>query len=405
MIMLDDLHIIAPDPRVHREEMFDLIAKAFSAGGYYPFLSWLKGGYIDGGFYDWRASRVGILAGRIVTHWGVWGYTMRIGSARVRVAGVGAVATAGEFRGRGLMQRTASVALAAMADYGYDLSILFGIDGFYGQFGYVRAWSGCEYSVKYGDLPQGGSAPALRRCEPLAMPQLVRLFNRHHARATGTAVRPTYTTSDPRKGREGFMWTDGGGRPVGYVVVCDRGIRLDVVEAVGAPAQVLCAVRRLAQRYGADDVRFETLPWDSPLARTLRMGNCTVTIHHRRDGGAMVRCVDLPRTLDRMRGELTARLRASPLAGWHGRLLIDNGRQQAVLDIGSRGISVDAAEHAGAVPHAVRGGDAVAQLVLGTDDPLETARCARMRLAGDARMLLPVLFPAQHPMLHAADRF
>lgn len=399
------LRVIPPDPRKHRAEMFDLIAKSFSTGGYFGFLSWLKNGYIDGGFYDWRASRIGLLDGRIVTHWGVWGYTMRVGAARLRVAGVGAVATHGDFRGRGLMQLTARDAIARLAERGYDLSLLFGIDGFYGQFGYVRAWNATDYSVRYADLPADRHAPRLRRCNPVAAPQLLRLFNRYHARTTGTAVRPTYTRSDPRKAREAHMWTDSRGRPAGYVVVCDRGIRLDVTECVGDAGAVLRAVRRLAQRYGADEVRFESLPWDSPTARTLRAGNCTITMQHRRDGGAMVRTIALARTLHKMRRELSYRLRGSLAAGWSGELLIDDGRQAAVLRIGAGDVCVVPADPGTRAPHVVRGGDAVAQLLIGTDDPLEVARRRGVKLSGDAPMLLPALFPAQHPVLHSADRY
>jgi hypothetical protein len=44
-------------------------------------------------------------------------------------------------------------------------------------------------------------------------------------------------------------------------------------------------------------------------------------------------------------------------------------------------------------------------LLIGADDPAEIVSAANMRLSGDARALLPILFPAQHPMLRQLDHF
>ena len=135
----DRLEVIAPDRKRHAEELYDLLWKAFPYEEYYGFLDRCRWGYIGGSHYDWNSSRIGILNGRIVTHWGVWDFRMRIGVARVRVGGIGVVATDARHRKRGLMNRTADNALGAMRSAGYDMSLLFGIDEFYHRFGYVRA--------------------------------------------------------------------------------------------------------------------------------------------------------------------------------------------------------------------------------------------------------------------------
>jgi hypothetical protein len=59
----------------------------------------------------------------------------------------------------------------------------------------------------------------------------------------------------------------------------------------------------------------------------------------------------------------------------------------------------------GPTTNTIRGGNHVAQLLIGTGDPWEIAEAARMRVTGEARSLLPVLFPAQEPQLNAWDRF
>ena len=74
------LIVVPPDPRKHREEMFDLVSKTFSQGGYFDFMRYCRKGYIDHSNYSYAASRIGLMDGRIVTHWGVWDHRMRIGS-------------------------------------------------------------------------------------------------------------------------------------------------------------------------------------------------------------------------------------------------------------------------------------------------------------------------------------
>jgi hypothetical protein len=53
----------------------------------------------------------------------------------------------------------------------------------------------------------------------------------------------------------------------------------------------------------------------------------------------------------------------------------------------------------------LRAGWHLAQLLIGTDDPMETCEVGRIRLQGDAARLVPVLFPAQHPQLQLGDRY
>jgi hypothetical protein len=290
-----------------------------------------------------------------------------------------------------------------MREAGYDFSVLFGLDDFYHRFGYTRAWSDTSHNVRTADLPREAPRGPLRPFRFVPRADLARLYNRHYANATGTAVRPTYTRAATRHERQGYLWTGRAGRAAGYVAVLDQGARMEVIETVGETEQVLRAVGRLARRFGADDVRFSFLPYDTPLARRLRQGNCTMETRCRRRGAAMARVIHLRRVLERLSGELGRRLRRSALAGWRGRLEVADHADRVVLDI-ARG-RVVVAPPAARAPHAMRCGDEMAQFVLGTSDALEIVGAHGVRLRGEARLLLPVLFPEQHPMLHLADYF
>lgn len=398
------LILLAPDRRRHGDEICDLCGKVFSGGGtyYYGFRDFCRRGYILGSHYDWAASRIGLVGDRIVTHYGVWDYPMRIGAARVRVGGIGAVATDGDFRKRGLMARTARASIDAMAGLGYDLSILFGIEDFYHRFGYIRAWSDTTWTVRPADLPKERPAGRLRKFAPVHRDDVAAIYNRENATRTGTAVKPTYPRCMYLRPMEGRLWTDSRGRTAGYVVFLRKPGLIECVEVGGDLDQVLRVLAALARQGGCQDVQFSTFSDASPLIRRLRQGSGKAETRHLRSGGAMVLTVNLAATLGKMAPELTRRLRASLLAGWKGRLLVADGRQEAMLVIDRSRVRVEPGARAA---HAIRGGDEIAQLLIGADDPDAIFEARGTRLTGDARRLAGVLFPNQHPQLSLRDRF
>lgn len=396
---VDKLVCIRPDPKKRRRDVLDLTGKTFGHP-YWEWVDYCRNCYFDRGPYDWSASTIGVLDGQVVTHWGVWGLEMRVGRARLRVAGIGAVSTHGELRRRGLMARTIGAGIPAMRNAGYDLSLLFGIRGFYHRFGYVRAWPGQAYFVAVGDLPAEPPAGRLRRIAARHRADLAALYNRTHRRLTGTVVRPTFL----RRGSHwrGHAWTDAAGRAAGYVFTGTQHGPFSLYDYAGEAAQALRVVARLARRQGHREVCFRDLHYDSELARLLRRGNCRFEAHYTDSGGAMVRTLDLASSLGKLTGELTARLKRSHLADWRGDLLVADARERAMLRIRRRAVHLAAPAP---TRHALRGGDAVAQLLIGTDEPREIVATHGIRLTGDAARLIDVLFPNQHPVLGTWDHF
>jgi hypothetical protein len=116
----------------------------------------------------------------------------------------------------------------------------------------------------------------------------------------------------------------------------------------------------------------------------------------------MVRTLNLASAVGKLAGELSRRLKRSHLADWRGKLLLADSREKVVLAI-DRGKVTPGPPRV--TKHAIRGGDAIAQLLIGTDEPDQTAAAHGIRVSGDARKLLGVLFPSQHPMLESWDHF
>ncbi len=402
--MTAPLTVRSPARAADGAAVVELVAKTFDS--YFPTRRVSEGYYLLEGHYDWAASAVGFVGERLVSHFGVWDYRMRIGRATVRCGGIGAVATDAAFRKKGYMARTAPHSVERMRARGYPLSILFGIDDFYHRFGYVAAWRESTWRLERKYLPPpAGPVPRLHRIPFAPGADVTRLHNEWNAGLTGTAVRPTFSKGffhSSRTSPEGWLWRDRRGRAAGHVFVHEDRHDLVIIEATGDPDTVLACLGRLAERKALPELRFDTLPYGSALARRLRTLNCRYEQRFARDGEAMVRVVDLTACLRGMEPELSRRVGASELDGYRGTLLV-RGPEGAV------GLALDRG-HVRVVPaapgtSALRAGWHLAQLLIGTDDPLETCEVGRIRLQGDAARLVPVLFPAQHPQLQLGDRY
>jgi len=405
-----DFRTRSPDPSVHHGQILDLTAKCFGEHGYWGWIDNCRGGYVDDSHYDWDASIIGVIDDEVVTHVGVWGYRMRIGSAKVRVGGLGAVSTHGRHRKQGRMAKTFEAVIHSIRRCGYDMSILFGIPDFYHRFGYVRAWASRTCTASVDDLPSGQAPGRLISFAP-PREDTDRLYNRSSAGLTGTAVRPTYRSA--RHGAKGYRWTNSRGRTAGYVVVAEWRGGLHIIDSAGQPEDVLRAVAVLARRKRVGKVRFSGLHRERPLARQLRRLGCGLDLGYQRSGGAMVRVVNLASTLNKTCGELSRRLANSGMSGWQGRLRIAGPDETATLEIARGQVKLaEAADRrsAGArrgekTRHTLRGGHEVAQLLIGTEPAAEVMETGKMRATGDAASLAEALFPAQHPMLSGWDEF
>ncbi len=242
----------------HYEAILDLTGKAFASRRYWGWIEYCNDGYLADSPYDWKSSRIGLLDGKIVTHYGIWDHRMRIGTAAVRVAGVGAVATEGAFYNHGLMAKTAAACVADLAGYGYHLTMLDGISDFYDRFGYVRAWPEVVWLADAAALPRPAKRPSLRPVTT-EWPDLDRLYNRQNRGLTGTAVRPTYRRNRWPKTWKAWCWR-AGRSTAGYVIVNALEDALELVDHAGEADQVLAAAAHLAAEAGFRKMRFPRSP-------------------------------------------------------------------------------------------------------------------------------------------------
>jgi hypothetical protein len=399
--MAEPIRILAPELARDRVAIFDLTGKTFSHAGYWKWQERCRNGYFDHSHYDWQTSRIGLVGDVLATHFGVWDYQMRIGLATVRVGGIGAVATHNDYRKRGYMVQTGRESLDAQRTAGYDLTMLFGIRDFYHRFGYVRAWADSSWVLRTEHLPEGLPSVTLEQYTGGWDDEFADLYNAQNAGATGTAVRPTYL-ANYHPDWQAFQWRGATGAVAGYVMVASTGDTMTVHEHVGPSDEILAAVAALAEKRWCRTVRFRGLPYESDLCRRLRRGTALREQQFVGNGGAMIHTLNLRATLEKLADELGRRLARSPYAHWSGMLTVHDAHEDVGLEIDGKTVRVKDATN---TPHAVRGGEEIAQLLIGTDEPGETVANAGIRLTGDAAALAPVLFPAQHPTLGSWDHY
>jgi predicted acetyltransferase len=330
---------------------------------------------------------------------------MRIGSARVRVGGIGAVSTHSDYRKRGYMEQTVQDTLTAMHERNYDMTLLFGIKNFYHKFGYVSAWADYTHFCEVADFPTERPASRLYKFSPRSRKDLNDLYNAYYATTTGTAVRPTYLKVGSTFGLnalEGYLWKDATDMPAGYVIFNRENDQIECLEYCGDVEQTLRVLGMFCRQYRCKEVRFGMMPYNCDLSKRLRRQNCRIETYFLQNCGAMIRTVNLGSTLGKLTGELSQRLQASIYADWQGNLLIADTREQVMLSITNGQVEITSPRE---TAHSIKGGEEIAQLLIGRQEPNETVDEHNIMLSGDAAALIQVLFPAQYPTIHHLDHY
>jgi len=389
---------IIPDPTLHLRLIGQLAADVFSNGQY---VDGYCDNYIGGSHYDWQVSRLVLDAEKLVHHWGVWGYQMRLESTQLKVAGIGAVVTHPDYRKQGYMHTAAQASFEAMVRYGYDLSILRGRH--YARMGYARAWNYVTYRFKLDDFALSVNLPAYRLLGLEDIPEMDALYNTCYADFSGSAVRPTYRNRHPDDLCV-YGWYDVAGKLLGYVRAApdeDDPKTFLCLECAGDHLIGLAVLADLFHHSPCEKIACFGFPHLHPLLQYLRKGSCTVEDRYFDISGWRVRIVNLESCLRKLTPLLEMRLAESTYATWQGHLLIDAGDKKTILHIDHGKIDLSQ----GPASDVLQGGAEIARLLIGSDEVDEIISQGDFYCTGRAISLARVLFPCLHPMLSHWDEY
>jgi predicted acetyltransferase len=396
------LRVAAPEPSLHLSSLARLVAVTFWGGEDESTLATVGDALRPGGSYRWLGSRIGLTDdGHIATHAGLVDFHMRVGEhAQLRTAGLCAILTAEEFRLRGWMRQTMNDLLTNLPAAGYDISLLFGVDEFYQQFDYRRAWPEHRFEMDLADLVQAPDVK-LEFFEHEQPDEVVALANRHEQGQTGSVVREGGWFTKLVEDR-GCLWRGADGNVAGYILTRVNDEQLLVTGHAGGPDAVLGVIHQLMQSHDRKQVRLGAIAPECELAKRLRRMNSKEVIQHQRCGGALLRLVNLRSTLLKLLSDLRERLQNSALSGWNGDICFDTDDE--VVDLRITDGEVEVVDSHTATSHEVSG-PGMAQLLIGTDDVDALMAEGSLSAKCDGARLARVLFPATHPSMPEPDHF
>jgi predicted acetyltransferase len=343
-------------------------------------------------------------------------HQMRIGSAQVRMAGIGGVETCREHRKKGYMRELMEDSLVYMVEQGYDVSMLFGISDFYPKFGYAACLPSHKLVVQTRDAEDAGRYAAtytMRRIQGSDMEAVLELYNGNNADRTCSVVRsvecfPTFPKGSSYWGdgasADGFVLEDGG-QLVAYAVFDKSRRVVNAIEVESVDPHIyptlLYELARMAidQRCGHITL---FMPPDHPFTEYAQRYGGEWTSEYPKNGGGMMRIVNQGTLFQKIGSELERRAVAcrSELSG---AMTIRTDIGTTTLRLADGALRVEAGGQAAISVELSQ--DKLMQLVAGYRRARDVLNDPGVRLRGDVEPILDALFPKGHPYVWLADLF
>lgn len=348
--------------------------------------------------------------------------TMQLGRARLRMDGIGDVATPEEHRFKGYSRRVLEAAVSLMTAGDAVMTTLYGIPDFYPKYGFATL--GPEPVVSPGSLQERTRIPdglEMRAGEPGDLPALQRLYRAETVSAIGALVRDddwwTWTVLEEalQPGANEVRVVHRDGVVVGYAWKAStcwwmkqwtnrQPNVIKIGEAFAADVAVADAVLALCRLWSQDDGGNDValaIPGTIRVGAAARLQNVTVSERYHDAAQFMGRSTGLVALLRSLRPELEARWQ--PVSGSMPSfaLTIVSDSERATVSGNEQGIAVDAG----------RGGDVelsidpgtMARLALGGFDPVHLLE--RLRAPASVLPAMTTLFAQAFPYIYPVDRF
>ena len=349
-----------------------------------------------------------------VGHLWVIDYTMRIGTAEVRMAGIGGVHTETEHRMKGYMRGLFEDTVTYMTEEGYDVSMLFGIANFYNKFGYATCVAQHRFTIKTRDAEAAGASARaqLLKARPIEskdMPAIVELYNANNALRTCAAVRSTEGFTMFEMGTywgarvETSLWEDVNGTLLGYVV-WDKDRSAVKVAEVGAADDALfpTILTALAQQAVAKRCEKITIfaPPDDPFAEYAQRFGTEWTIRNPRYSDGMLRIMNQRPFFEKLAPELARRL-----SGVQGATPIALHTDLGALTLTPESGHITLQDGVAAEAQLALSQDKLMQLILGYRSVRDMLNTPDVTVTGDAVPMLQALFPRDTAFMWKPDHF
>lgn len=352
-------------------------------------------------------TRIALLNGEIAGALRLTTETMRLGEARLRVGGLGWVATAPQHRHRGICTGLLQETRRYMIEQRYHLSMLFGIPNFYHRFGFATTLADYLITLDAAEAPTVLSGEY--KIRPVKPGDIGAIQKMHSANDEGVACSLLRSSAHLKMKWDRFssarVFTTHQGRVVAYVLLGEDEKLLPVQE-VGiddraAAPDVLAYCTQRAQDDYKPRVRFMTPP-EHVFARFLAGYESTHEMRLSRQRGGMMSFMDIGESLESMLPEWEGRAAQSIVADRRCEvtLLVDGVGYRLRSHYGA----IDIAAGMGKNKFSITSTDLM-RLLTGYTHLEDIYNLERRLIASDARAFLAAIFPKRNPYVHTFDRF
>jgi predicted acetyltransferase len=372
----------------------------------------------------------------VVSELSVIDYEIRIGTAHVRMAGIGGVHTDGAHRMKGYARRLLEDTVRYMTDGGYDVSMLFGIAKFYPKFGYAMCLPSYKFTIQTRDAEDAGqliqhpdrcrTRPSRTRSSKDADAQaLSAIYEQNNQGRVCSVVRsPAYFEQLIQKNLghgtwwnvsvEARLWEDAEGQPMAYAAWDKSDEAVNVVEVASRddslfPTLLYAFVQDAIEKRCGKIALY--MPLDHPFAEFAQRYGGKWEIKCPRDGGGMMRVLNQDTLFEKLAPELTRRLRASELAQFTGSLAIQTDLGVTAIQIQQGVLTVSTSQDNAAEPGLSAdltvslSQDKLMQLLAGYRPARDVLNDPDVQAQGDILPVLDALFPKAIPYVWLPDHF
>ncbi len=341
--------------------------------------------------------------GELVCSLEIMAAPVRLAGATLRTAGIANVFTEEDHRRRGYASALMAHAHEVLIEAGYSTVALFGIPGFYGQFGYATI--GCDFAIEVETqvAEQAIGKHRMRPAQDSDLPAVAEMYNAVNAGLDGSVVRDPADWIGLRHGSRILgttdLWIseDSDDRSVGYVALREDPRKAEVIDAgftdsAVAPSLVAHAAAEAARRQSSA-IRFELHP-EFGLGSYVRRMECKLEAVRPRDSGYMLRILDQDAVLRSVEPALRAR---AAMCGYEApsHLRVETPLGTTVVELGGR-----EPERMLTLPH-----ERLAQLLFGYWSADEVAQVEGVCMAPEDVPWLAALFPRGDAYCYEPDRY
>jgi len=356
--------------------------------------------------------------------------TIRVGTATVRMDGIGGVATKPEHRLKGYASRVLQRAIEEMTAGDAAITMLYGIPNFYHRFGYVTA--GPEYWVFLYDVKRDEPLPpgwTVREFTSQDFASVRRIYEQATAFATGAVVRAEdsrvwrklletpgnypqdecWVAVSPEGAVEGYAWRARWCWSMRDILEREFPDALAFGEVIaitpGAADALLATCRRRAAEEGKKEALLPVPP-DSLVAYAARYTDARAVQLYSAGGGSMVRVLSVERLLRALEPELSRQFRQCEHRVAPCQITFRTDLGEGTLLIGKEEVRSAREQVEACTAYAIRlSQGTLARLALGfapADD-----LCARLSepLPEEVASLLKLLFPVRYQHAYLPDRY